>query len=119
GRLRRDDHDAGRGPGTESPGAARPPAPRRRGRRHAVRAPAADAHEAQAQDGGGVRDAGALGRPAAAQRVGERRAFGNVRAFISSFSPMIPLRLSRYAVTAYTSSSLSDCGWRYGIERRT
>ena len=37
--------------------------------------------------------------------------FGNVCAFISSFSPMIPLRLSRYAVTAYTSSSLSDCGW--------
>src|SRR4029450_8388278 len=37
--------------------------------------------------------------------------FGNVWAFISSFSPMIPLRLSRYAVTAYTSSSLSDCGW--------
>ena len=38
--------------------------------------------------------------------------FGNVWAFISSFSPMIPLRLSRYAVTAYTSSSLSDCDWR-------
>ena len=37
--------------------------------------------------------------------------FGNVCAFISSFSPMIPLRLSRYAVTAYTWSSLSDCGW--------
>jgi hypothetical protein len=45
--------------------------------------------------------------------------FGNVRAFISSFSPMIPLRLSRYAVTAYTSSSLSDRGLRYGIARRT
>ena len=37
--------------------------------------------------------------------------FGNVCAFISSFSPMIPLRLSRYAVTAYTSLSLSECGW--------
>ncbi len=34
--------------------------------------------------------------------------FGNVWAFISSFSPMIPLRLSRYAVTAYTSLSLSE-----------
>ncbi len=37
--------------------------------------------------------------------------FGSVCAFISSFSPMIPLRFSRYAVTAYTSLSLSDCGW--------
>ena len=36
---------------------------------------------------------------------------GNVCAFISSFYPMIPLRLSRYAVTAYTSLSLSECGW--------
>jgi len=34
--------------------------------------------------------------------------FGNVCAFISSFSPMIPLRLKRYAVTAYTSSLVSD-----------
>ena len=36
--------------------------------------------------------------------------FDKVCAFISSFSPMIPLRLSRYAVTAYTSSLLSECG---------
>ncbi len=45
--------------------------------------------------------------------------FGSVCAFISSPSPMMPLRLSRYAVTAYTSSSVSDCGWAYGIARRT
>src|SRR5262245_55715800 len=37
--------------------------------------------------------------------------FGNVCAFISSLSPTIPLRLSKYAVSAYTSSLLRDCGW--------
>ena len=36
--------------------------------------------------------------------------FGTVCAFISSLSPMVPLRLSRYAVIAYTSLSLSECG---------
>jgi hypothetical protein len=44
---------------------------------------------------------------------------GNVCAFIVSWGPMIPFKCSRYAVTAYTSSCVSDCEWVYGIARRT
>jgi hypothetical protein len=38
---------------------------------------------------------------------------------LSRFSPMILFRLSRYAVTAYPSVSVSECGWKNGIDRRT
>ena len=42
-----------------------------------------------------------------------------VRASITAFSATMPLRCSTYAVTAYTSLSVSDNGLVVGIARRT
>ena len=45
--------------------------------------------------------------------------FGSVLASMTSFCSMTPFSASRYAVTAYVSSGVNECGVTYGIARRT